>query len=117
MWWTNSPRLGRRAGEVLQNSNSAIYLSAVSVWEIGNKSRIGKLPEIENFAEQFPTLMQANAFTLLSLTADHAMRAGYLEGLHRDPFDRLLAGQALVEDMTVLTNDSEIAGFGCKVLW
>ena len=45
------------------------------------------------------------------------MRAGYLRGAHRDPFDRLIAGQALVENMTVLTNDPAIAAFGCKVLW
>ncbi len=62
-------------------------------------------------------LLRENEFTMLELSDRHAMRGGYLPGAHRDPFDRLLAGQALVEDMTVLTNDFEIAKFGCKVLW
>ena len=117
MWWTDAPKLGANARAILERSDSAIYLSPVSMWEIANKSRIGKLDEIKDFAGQFPELLRANGFALLDLTAAHAIRAGYLAGEHRDPFDRLLAGQALTERMTVLTNDPQIAAFGCEVLW
>lgn len=94
-----------------------MHFSAISVWEIANKNRLGKLPQIARFATEQPALVRQNGFRMLDLTSDHALRAGYLPGAHRDPFDRLLAGQALVEDMTVLTNDPEIAAFGCKVFW
>lgn len=117
MWWSDASRLGRRARGALEQGDVPICLSAVSVWEIANKNRIGKLDAMQDFAGEFAGLVATDDFRLLDLTSAHAMRAGYLPGGHRDPFDRLLAGQALVEDMTVLTNDPEIARFGCKVLW
>lgn len=116
-WWGNPSRLGAAASEAIADEASPVMLSAVSVWEIANKNRIGKLAEADGFAERFDRLVRASRFILLDVTAAHAIRAGYLPGAHRDPFDRLLAGQALVEDMTVITNDPEIAAFGCKVLW
>lgn len=117
LWWTDPARLGPQARAMLDRGETSIFLSAVSVWEIANKNRIGKLDQVENFAAQFPSLWRRSGFALLDLSADHALRAGYLPGAHRDPFDRLLAGQALAEDMVVLTNDPKLAEFGCKVLW
>jgi PIN domain nuclease of toxin-antitoxin system len=117
MWWVEPDRLGRHARELLQQRDPTTYLSAVSVWEVANKHRLGKLPQIAGFEANYPGLVTRNGFILLPLDDRHALRAGYLPGAHRDPFDRLLAGQALVEDMTVLTNDPQIAAFGCKVLW
>ncbi|WBH15611.1 type II toxin-antitoxin system VapC family toxin [Sphingomonas radiodurans] len=116
-WWGDPSGLGPSARAVLEANGDAIFLSAVSVWEIANKNRIGKLPQVMGFEEDYPVLLKDNGFASLSLTDRHAMRAGYLPGTHRDPFDRLIAGQALVDDLTVLTNDSQIAAFGCKVLW
>lgn len=116
-WWGDPSGLGSSANAVLEAGGEAIFLSAVSVWEIANKNRIGKLPQVVAFQEDYPVLLKNNGFTSLSLTDQHAMRAGYLPGTHRDPFDRLIAGQALVDDLTVLTNDPQIAAFGCKVLW
>ena len=116
-WWGDPSGIGHSARAVLDGSGEAIFLSAVSVWEIANKNRIGKLPQVMEFEEDYTALLKDNGFTSLSLTDRHAMRAGYLPGTHRDPFDRLIAGQALVDDLTVLTNDPQIAAFGCKVLW
>ena len=116
-WWTESERLGAASFQLLEASSARIFLSPVNIWEIANKNRIGKLDQIVDFPHQFPALCRENGFVMLDLTTDHAMRAGYLPGDHRDPFDRLIAGQALVEDMIVLTNDPQIAAFGCKVLW
>lgn len=56
-------------------------------------------------------------FERLEVTVEHGLMAGGLLGAHRDPFDRLIAAQALIEDLTVITRDPEIAAFGCKVLW
>lgn len=116
-WTTDPDRLGPRARGILERSDAAIFVSPVNVWEIANKNRVGKLPGVIGFETAYAGLIRDNAFTLLPLTDEHAMRAGYLPGEHRDPFDRLLAGQALVEDMIVLTSDPQIAAFGCKVLW
>lgn len=116
-WWGDSPLLGNLAREILDNGQADVFVSSVSVWEIANKNRLGKLPQLDGFESRFPVRMADSALTILDLNADHAMRAGYLTGAHRDPFDRLIAGHALVEDLTVLTNDPQIAAFGCEVLW
>ena len=117
LWWTEADRLGRRARTLIEEASDPLHISAVSVWEIANKNRIGKLDAVRDFRAEFDGLIERGRFLLLDITAAHALRAGYLPGTHRDPFDRLLAGQALEEDMTVVTNDAEIAAFGCKVLW
>ncbi|ONF96611.1 type II toxin-antitoxin system VapC family toxin [Sphingomonas jeddahensis] len=116
-WWADPSGLGASARTILEESDDPIFLSAVSVWEIANKNRIGKLPQIVAFAQNYPVLLRDSGFRSLELTDDHALRAGNLPGAHRDPFDRLIAGQALVDHLTVITNDPQIAAFGCKVLW
>ena len=116
-WWSESERIGRSARAALVDNAVPLFVSAVSVWEIANKNRIGKLEALQDFRHDFDALIARDGFRLLDLTAAHAMKGGYLPGAHRDPFDRLIAGQALVEDMTVITNDPQIAAFGCKVLW
>ena len=117
MWWTEPDRLGRAAHELLAERSRDVHFSAISVWEIANKSRLGKLPQVAWFETEHARLVRENGFVMLNVTGDHALRAGYLPGDHRDPFDRLIAGQALVENMTVLTNDPQIGAFGCQVLW
>ena len=59
--------------------------------------------------------MVANGFELLAITAEHALKAGLLEGKHSNPFDRIIAAQALIHDLTVVSRDPVIAAFGCKV--
>jgi PIN domain nuclease of toxin-antitoxin system len=116
-WWTAHTRLGPKAASVLASGDADVFFSAASVWEIAIKSNAGKLPEIVDFESQYRPLMQANGFRTLAVTEAHALRGGFLPGAHRDPFDRLIAAQALIEDMTVVTRDPAIATFGCEVLW
>ena len=116
-WWTADPRLGSHALRVIANGAAPIYVSAASVWEIAIKHHAGRLTEIEDFSGQYRPLMSANGFASLPLSAEHALHGGYLAGEHRDPFDRLIAAQALLERLTVLTRDPQIAAFGCETLW
>ncbi|WP_033923138.1 type II toxin-antitoxin system VapC family toxin [Sphingomonas sp. 37zxx] len=116
-WWAGGDRLGESARTVLQDSDAAFFVSAVSAWEVATKYRIGKLPDIGDPSIQYPRLIASNDFRSLDVTAAHGLLAGTLAGEHRDPFDRLIAAQALIEELTVLTRDPEIAKFGCKVLW
>ena len=116
-WWTDSPKLGPSVRALIDGDDNRIYLSAASIWEIAVKAHAGRLPEIPRFRDEYPGLMEANRFELIAMTDRHVLKAAYLEGTHRDPFDRVIAGQALCEDLIVLTRDPEISGFGCKVLW
>ena len=116
-WWLDSPRLSPEARRVISAGDEQVFVSAVSGIEIAIKFRIGKLGEFGAPASRFPTLMAENRFTGLDVTTAHALRAGLLPGEHRDPFDRLIAAQALIENLTVITRDPVFADFGCKTVW
>ncbi|WP_375401860.1 type II toxin-antitoxin system VapC family toxin [uncultured Sphingomonas sp.] len=116
-WWTEFPRLGANARELLEETEEPIAVSAASAFEISLKWRLGKLAMLGDPRISYEPLMKRNGFSELQVTNDHAIRAGTLDGAHRDPFDRLIAAQALTNDLTVVTRDREIAAFGCKVLW
>lgn len=116
-WWTNSPRLGKAVGETLSAGEIPVYVSAVTAIEIAIKFRIGKLPDFGDPASDFPALMVSSGFEGLPITHAHALAAGLIPGKHRDPFDRLIAAQALAERFTVATCDPEFASFGCKTIW
>ncbi|MGN6375257.1 MAG: type II toxin-antitoxin system VapC family toxin [Sphingomonas sp.] len=116
-WWGASSKLGRRAYEVIADPDNRVHVSAASAWEVATKFRIGKLDDIGDPVTTYPRLMAANGFETLDVTTQHGLRAGTLDGAHRDPFDRLIAAQALMEDLTVVSRDPEIAAFGCEVIW
>ncbi len=117
-WWqTNDRRLSDRARAAIAASDDAVFVSAVTAWELATKSRIGKWPEAEVVAKDIDLAMQEEAFLPLEITLDHARLAGFLDGNHRDPFDRLLAAQAHIEDATLVTADPAFRAFGTRTLW
>lgn len=116
-WWSDASRLSASARTTLQESDRRFFVSAAVVWEIAIKSALGKLSMMADFEGQYPRLMRDNGFHRLDITDRHAMRAAYLPGAHRDPFDRLIAAQGLVEDMVVITRDADVAAFGGRTLW
>lgn len=116
-WWIDSPRLGENARRLIEESTARICLSVVSVWEIGIKVHSGRLTAIPSFRTEYPALLAANGFDLIPITDRHALEAAYLDAMHRDPFDRMIAGQARCEEMIVITRDTQIAALGCETLW
>ena len=74
-------------------------------------------PEMADRIEHFHDAVREDGFVHLNLHYAHALRAGMLPGEHRDPFDRAIAAQGLVEQLPVVTGDRAFAAFGCKVLW
>ena len=116
-WWTGLRRVGSEARDVLEKSGHPIWVSAAAAFEIGLKWQQGKLPELGDPRISYGPLMAQNGFIELAITTAHAMLAGTFDNHHRDPFDRLIAAQALIEELTVVTRDPQIASFGCRVLW
>ncbi|MBB5709982.1 type II toxin-antitoxin system VapC family toxin [Sphingomonas xinjiangensis] len=116
-WWDQTDRLSPNVIAVLQSRESDVFVSAATAWELGTKFRFGKLPTLGARIETYGQSLVEDGFKPLDVRPDHGLRGGLLGGDHRDPFDRLLAAQALVEDLTVLTRDPEIGRFGCKVFW
>ena len=101
----------------MRDDTSDIYVSAASAWEIATKARIGKLPQALAIARRLPEFVKEQGFLTLNISLDHAHKAGWLPGTHRDPFDRMLAAQSLVEQMPIATDDAAITGFGASVIW
>lgn len=116
-WWLADRNLSAPARGVLESRGGTIFVSAVSGIEIAIKVRLGKLPTIAESLTRFDELVGGDSFVHLPVAHQHAIRAGLLGGTHRDPLDRLLAAQALIEDLTVITRDRAFADFGCKVVW
>jgi PIN domain nuclease of toxin-antitoxin system len=116
-WWAMADRLSSTAADILSDARNIIMVSAVSGLEIATKVRLGRLPVMADRIADFDAAILADGFRHLPIGHDVAVRAGLMAGPHRDPFDRVLAAQALASDVPILTRDREIARFGCKVLW
>lgn len=117
-WWLlDDRRLSAAARAILIEPDNQISVSAVSAFEIAIKHRIGKWPDAGNLIKDFHGIVERQGFRLLHIDAFHALRGGLLPGNHRDPFDRLLAGQSLVEVLPLVTNDAAFAAFGVEMVW
>ncbi|OGW66655.1 MAG: twitching motility protein PilT [Nitrospirae bacterium RIFCSPLOWO2_02_FULL_62_14] len=118
LWWiTDSDRLSKKGRDLLAGGRHDVWFSAVSSWEIVIKAALGRvtLPrDSEHFiAEQ----ISINAFQVLPIHLKHTLKVASLPSLHRDPFDRLLIAQALSEDFTILSGDSQVAAYPVPVVW
>ena len=101
-----SSNLSNSAEKIIEDIDVLIYVSAVSAYEIMNKFRIGKLPEFDDIAKDYFHFVRMLGVASLPISERHAHFAGEFQWSHRDPFDRLLAAQAVVENLTLITNDS-----------
>ena len=105
LWWlADDPRLGIESRSAIGDRLDRIAVSAVSVFEIETKRRLGKLDAPRGLVEA----IEAEGFELLALHADQAELAGTLEWDHRDPFDRLLVAQSRRTKAAILTADRRI---------
>lgn len=111
------PRFSSIAHAVLTEEDAVGCVSAVTAWEIANKVRIGKWPEAASVVEGFFETLTRYAFEPVPITLEHARLAGLLPGPHRDPFDRMLAAQARIEEIPLVTADRVFGGFGVRTLW
>lgn len=109
----DDPRLGARARRLIQQA-AELRLSAASVWEIAIKSAIGKLtlpPEADIEGE-----LERTGIRPLLIDFAHANHVRQLPPLHRDPFDRLLVAQSLIEGLALLSADTQLAAYGVPVV-
>ena len=113
IWWLeDSEQLSSDARAAIADGGNEIAVSAASAWEMAIKQAAGKLRVPADLDDAITT----SGFSSLSITIEHALRAGALEPHHRDPFDRMLAAQALVESLTIVTRDPRFQPYGVRVL-
>ncbi len=113
LWWlANDATLGAEARSRISNPDSAVYVSAATVWEMSIKKALGKLESPSDLLYR----IGSNRFEPLSITASHAQAAGALPRHHDDPFDRMLVAQAMQENLTLLSRDPRMAPYGVDIL-
>jgi PIN domain nuclease of toxin-antitoxin system len=118
LWWMiGDPRLSPRARAAVGSESADILVSAASAWELAMKVRLGKLPAAARLTHRLAESLAEQDFKPLPISLEHGRLGGLLPGSHRDPFDRILAAQALLDDLTVVTADEAFKAFGVKVLW
>jgi len=118
IWTVGQPdRVPDRVREMMIAEHAAVYVSSATAWEIATKVRNRKLEFDAGFLAEFDDRLRGHQFQPLHVTSQHAIRGASLPGRHKDPFDRLLAGQALCEGLTIATVDMHLAGLGAPVFW
>jgi PIN domain nuclease of toxin-antitoxin system len=118
IWWIGGDeKLGLTAQAAIADVGNEILISAVSAMEIATKFRLGKLAEAERLAQDFEAIIEEQGFASLSISVRHASLAGSLQLSHKDPFDRLLIAQSILENLTLVTNEAVFDDFGVSRLW
>lgn len=114
----NPRRLSPKARKIISSMEENIYASAATAYELAYKFRRGKLPGFDRVFVGYEHHVRRIAPSTISITTEHALTAAGLDWDHGDPFDRLIAAQALIEGTTLITSDSAMRDFEpLNTLW
>lgn len=114
LWWlTDDPALSQAARNAIADPVSDLLVSTACLWEIAIKRSLGKLET----PDDLPEAITEAGFRWLPVGPEHAWRVRELPAHHRDPFDRLVIAQALVEGLPVITADPRFGDYGVELLW
>ncbi len=119
LWWIGPyERLSVKARQAVSGSGE-VYVSAVNIWELAIKSKIGRLAIADDFRTRITAELDANDFQVLPVQLEHTLAVHDLPAHpeHKDPFDRLLAAQSLVEQLPLVSKDGVFDDYGVERLW
>jgi PIN domain nuclease of toxin-antitoxin system len=117
-WWTDASELSRKAHRILAEPDNEIVFSAVSAMEIATKQRLGKLILKNRPAADLHGVVIDSGWCTLDLSITAAQLGGQLDWAHRDPFDRLLAAQAMTYDLRLVTCDPVFSSLPkLRIVW
>ena len=118
LWFTaGDSNLSQTARAAIEDENNNLYLSVASIWEIAIKVSIEKLELSEPFEVLIPDMLAENEIELLDISVNHAALITTMPFHHRDPFDRLIAAQAKIEQLTLVSADTIFDTYGVNRLW
>jgi PIN domain nuclease of toxin-antitoxin system len=118
LWWlAGAEALSGAARTAIADEGNNVHISAASVWEIARKHRLGKLPGVSAIAMNLEETIAGQGFNRLPISVRHGQIAGALPGPHRDPFDRMLIAQAMVENLVLVSNEQPFDAYGVRRLW
>jgi PIN domain nuclease of toxin-antitoxin system len=121
LWFAFLPkRLSAAAREVILDDASHLGFSSVSLWEIGLKMSVGGYPEFklpDDWETLIPQGLKQQGIMLLHIEAEHCRRIQDLPFHHKDPFDRMLAAQCQIDDLSILSSDAIFDAYGVRRVW
>ena len=118
LWWiSDDPRLSEKAREIIADGRNELFFSAASGWEISIKAGLGRLEVPEDLQRFISDQLSRNAIQVLSIYLSHALHTGSLPVHHRDPFDRILISQAILEQIPLLSADPQFSHYPVEVVW
>ena len=110
-------RVSKTAQEIFLDKGNRLFFSAASLWEICIKMSLGKLSLKSGWLKIMQEEMDANAIQWLPIEMLHCLEVTELPSHHRDPFDRMLIAQAMVEDMVLLSRDIRLSDYEVTRMW
>ncbi len=117
IWFLNGDeKLSNKAKSAIEDTKNSKIVSIASIWEIAIKLSIEKFKFTKGF-KHFLDLVEDNGFEILPITFEHAIELSTLEFIHRDPFDRLLVSQCIVDKLIIITKDINIKRYKIKTIW
>ncbi len=118
LWWlAGDPALSQTARTAIEDEANSVLISAASAWEIATKHRLGKLPGVAAIIADLDGVILQQGFASLPISLRHGQAAGALPGPHRDPFDRMLIAQAMLENLVLVSNEQPFDVYGGHRLW
>lgn len=118
LWWlAGDVSLSGPARAAIADEGNTVFVSAASAWQIATKHRIGKLPGASGIIGDIEGAIAGQDFVPLPIGIRHGQASGSLPGLHRDPFDRMLIAQAMLEDLVLVSNERAFDAYGVRRLW
>lgn len=116
VWIAREPaRLPSAVRALIEDADNPIFFSAASIWEIAIKHALGRADFVLD-PHRLRSNLLAQDFTEMAITGEHAAAVAGLPAIHKDPFDRLLVAQAMVEGLTLLTTDGQVARYPGPIL-
>lgn len=113
----DSPELSSRAHDLIRNPDNEVVLSVVSTWEIAITHGLGRLRLPEPMDRYVAGMRERHAIQSLELTEEASLQGARLPNLHRDPFDRMLVGQAITHGLVIVTPDEQIRSYPIRTEW
>ncbi|HQV22524.1 MAG: type II toxin-antitoxin system VapC family toxin [Moraxellaceae bacterium] len=118
LWFLSGDEaLSKTARLCIENEANEIFVSMASLWEITIKSSLGKLKLATTLEEMFIDKLSDNDIQVLKIDTSHLIYVHTLPFYHRDPFDRLIASQSLVENMPLISKDLIMDDYGVQRIW
>lgn len=118
IWWADEPiKLSPTALAALEDENNHLFLSDAGIWEMQIKVQLGKMKLKLPLPDLIESQKRNNDVEILHITTEHILALDNLPFHHKDPFDRLLIAQSIVENFTIVTLDSEFPAYPIKLLW